>query len=55
MPELAVEVEILTIISLMVLSFVSAHLLRKFNVIWLPDSLVAGAFEGRNTVSFVKA
>lgn len=37
------EIEILVIISLLVLSFVAAHLLRKFYIIWLPESIVAGA------------
>jgi hypothetical protein len=39
------EIEILVITLLMVLSFVSAHLLKKFKVIWLPESIVAGMFE----------
>lgn len=38
------EIEILTIIGLMVASFISAHLLRKYNIIYLPESLVAGTF-----------
>jgi len=38
------EIEILVVISLMVVSFVAAHLLRKFYIIWLPESIVAGAF-----------
>lgn len=45
------HLEILVISLLMVLSFLAAHLLRKFNIIWLPESLVAGACEGQNGIS----
>ena len=38
------QLEILVITLLMVMSFVSAHILRKYNIIWLPESLIAGAF-----------
>lgn len=41
------HLEILVITILMVLSFVSGHLLRKFNILWLPESIVAGTKEGR--------
>jgi hypothetical protein len=37
------QIEILVIIVLMVLSFVAAHLMRKYQFIYLPESLIAGA------------
>ena len=43
------HIEILVITILMVLSFVSGHLLRKFNILWMPESIVAGAYRGETS------